>query len=397
MKQMKSVIVLVCICAVVALALAVTNNITAPIIEQNQNAAANEALLEVMPNGKDFEKLDISKFTLPSTVTEAYSEAGGGYVVRLVTTGYGSGLEIMCGVNADGTVSGAVCLASTETFGAEKTYGQNFIGKDAAGVDSVDTVSGVTMTTNAYRSAIKDALNAAIILSGGSADIRTEEEILRDNLNAALPEGDGKFTKMFITEIAEGMDSIDAIYTADNGKGYVCVIGEAFIGIGADGKVKGEAAAEIVTTIENVMAVLMSTTATDIDITAYEGLPSALVSAKKTATGNYIIEIKAAGYGINGGDQYYPASGEYILLKVSVTADGKIIDCYTISHAETPNIGDICAKEEFYGQFDGKTEADYKDVDSVTGATITTDGYKKAIGRVFNIVKIFEGGAENEE
>ena len=47
-------------------------------------------------------------------------------------------------------------------------------------------------------------------------------EILADNLNAALPAGEGKFTKYFRVEIIEGVDSI---YVADNGAGYVCVIG----------------------------------------------------------------------------------------------------------------------------------------------------------------------------
>ena len=68
--------------------------------------------------------------TLPATVTEVFREANGGYVVKMTTTGYSSGLIIMCGVNADGTVSGAVCLGSSETLGYEKTFGESFVGKD---------------------------------------------------------------------------------------------------------------------------------------------------------------------------------------------------------------------------------------------------------------------------
>ena len=56
------------------------------------------------------------------------------------------------------------------------------------GVEAVDTISGATKTTAAYKNAMKDALNAAIILGGGEVDIRTEEEILNDNLSAALPD-----------------------------------------------------------------------------------------------------------------------------------------------------------------------------------------------------------------
>lgn len=395
MKQsVKSTLVLVCICAVMALMMAITNAITAPIIEKNQSAAANEALLQVMPGGQGFEKMDVSGYTLPATVTEVYKEANGGYVFQLTTAGYSSGLVIMCGVHADGTVSGATCLASTETLGYEKTFGENFVGKNGDGVDAVDTISGATKTTGAYRSAVKDALNAAIILGGGSVDLRTEEEIRNDALTAALPAAEGKFTKLFITEVIDG---IDAVYTADNGKGAVCIIGEQFIAVDETGAVLTEVSADVSAHVAAQMAILNATTTTDIDLTGYEGLPTALLSAQKTATGNYILEMRGAGYGINGGDDYHPASGEYIYIRVSMTADGKIIDCLTVSQAETENIGSVCGEETFYSQFVGKTEADYNDIDAISGATMTTNGYKKAIGRAFEAVKILEGGEGHEE
>ena len=394
MKSVKSVVTLLCICAVMAVMMAITNAITAPIIAQNQAAAQNDALKVVMPHGEGFEKMDVSGYTLPATVTEVYSEAGGGYVFQLTTTGYSTGFVILCGVNADGTVSGATCLASTETLGYEKTYGENFIGKNMEGVDGVDTVSGATKTTGAYRSAVKDALNAAIILGGGSVDLRTEEEILNDNLSAALPGAEGKFEKLFIVEVIEG---IDAVYTAENGAGAVCIVGEQFIAVDENGAVLSEVAEDVSSNVAAQMAILRATTTTDIDLTQFEGLPSACLSAKKTATGNYILEMRGAGYGINGGDDYHPASGEYIYIRVSMTADGKIIDCLTVSQAETDNIGSVCADESFYGQFIGKTEANYNEIDAISGATLTTNGYKKAIERAFASVKIFEGGADNEE
>ena len=389
-KSVRSTLTLLCICAVMALMIAITNSITAPIIANNQAAAANEALKVVMPDGEGFEKMDVSAYTLPATVTEVYSEANGGYVFELTTTGYSSGFVILCGVNADGTVSGATCLASTETLGYEKTFGENFIGKDMAGVDGVDTVSGATKTTGAYRSAVKDALNAATILGGGSVDLRTEEEILNDNLSAALPGAEGKFEKLFIVEVIEG---IDAVYTAENGKGAVCIVGEQFIAVDENGAVLSDVAEDVAANVAAQMAILRATATTDIDLTQYEGLPSACLSAKKTESGNYILEMRGAGYGINGGDDYHPASGEYIMIRVSLTAEGKIIDTLTLSQAETSGIGDACADEKFYGQFDGKTEADFGEIDAISGATLTTNGYKKAIERAFACVKILEGGA----
>ncbi len=382
-KSVKSTLVLVVICAVTAILLALTNAITAPTIKANQDKAANEALLQVMPNGQGFEKLDLSTYTLPATVTDAYKEAGGGYVFQLKTTGYGSDFIIMCGVNADGTISGTVCLSSTETLGYEKTFGANFTGKDAAGVDAVDTVSGATKTTQAYKNAMKDALNAAIILGGGSVDLRDPQQILNDNLSAALPAGEGKFTKLFIAEVIEG---IDAVYTADNGKGYVFVIGEEFIPVDESGNTDHA-------TVKTAYDILVASTAEDIDLTPYGEDLKHITSAKKTASGNFIFEVKGPGYGIKGGDEYHPASGEYIIVRVSMTPEGKIIDTFTVSQEESKGIGDACADEKFYGQFDGKTESDYKDIDAIAGATMTTDGYLTAIERAFAALNTLKGGS----
>ena len=391
-KSIQSTLVLVCICAAVSLMLAVTNAITAPIIEKNQSAAANETLLVVLPDGRDFVSVDLSAYTLPATVTEAWTEAGGGYVITLNTTGYTSGLVIMCGIRADGTVSGATCLSSGETLGYEKTFGESFKDLNAEGVAAVDTVAGATRTTGAYRAAVQDALNAAIILGGGSVDIRTEEEILADALNEALPAGEGKFTKLFLTESVEG---IDAVYAADNGRGHVCVSGEQFVAVDENGTVLSTVDAALAENVAVQLAKLTASVLTELDLTAYTDLPTTLVSAQKTDSGNYVLEIKGAGYGINGGNEYHPASGEYIVIRLSMTAQGQIIDCLTVSQKETDGIGSVCADESFYGQFVGKTEETYEQIDAISGATLTTNGYKKAILRAFEAVKILEGGVQS--
>ncbi|MBQ1269132.1 MAG: FMN-binding protein, partial [Clostridia bacterium] len=144
----KNLTIFVCICTVITVLLATTNAITAPTIQKNQNALANKALLEVMPDGTGFEVVDTSSLTLPATVTEVHKEQSDkGHVIKLVTAGYGTDMVIMCGVDATGVVTGAVCLSSNETLGKEKTYGENFTQKDAAGVEAVDTIAGATKTT----------------------------------------------------------------------------------------------------------------------------------------------------------------------------------------------------------------------------------------------------------
>ena len=391
-KYLKSIISLTVICAVVAALLAATNKLTAPIIEKNAGAAANEALLVVMPDGGDFTAVDMTQYTFPESVLEAYTASNGGGVFKVTATGYGPDMIIMCGVDAGGTVTGAVCLSSNETLGFEKTFGETTIGATADTIDSLATVSGATMTTGAYKGAVKDAINSAAILGGASVDIRTPEQILADNLAAALPAGD-KFTELFICEALEG---VSAVYTADNGAGSVYVTGEGeeaiFVGVDANGVVVSEVAEDVKANIEAAAKIMANSSMEEIDITKYADMPSHVDKAYKTASGNYVIELHAAGFGING-DHYYNPSGEYIYIKVALTAEGKIINCVTTKQTETDGIGSACADKEFYSQFNGKDETNYKDIDAISGATITTNGYKTGIGKAIEAVKIMEGVA----
>ena len=390
LKHLKTIASLTVICAVMALLLAVTNYLTYPIIEKNENAAANEALLVVMPEGKDFKTVDISTYTLPATIKEVHSESGGGYVFKIETAGYSGGLIIMCGVNKDGAVTGATCLASSETLGYEKTYGENMKDQTLETIDSVDTISGATKTTEGYKGAIKDALNAFVIIGGGEVDLRSPEEILKDNLSAALPSANGEFEELFISVSLSS--NADAVYKAINDSGYVLVIGEEFVSIDANGNRVSEVGADIEATVKDDISKITAQTKTEIDLSGYAEMPSNVVKAYKTSDGAYILDLKASGFGING-DKWYNPSGEYIYITVSISSSGEIINCKTVSQKETDGIGSACADKEFYSQFNGKTQETYKDIDAINGATITTNGYKTAILRAFEAVTLLKGGA----
>lgn len=391
-NYIKSIISLTVIIALVTVALAATNYVTAPIIEKNAGAAANEALLVVMPDGGDFTAVDMTQYTLPESVLEAYTASNGGCVVKLTATGYGPDMIIMCGVDADGNVTGAVCLSSNETLGAEKTYGDTLKGATIDTVDGIATVSGATMTTGAYKGAVKDALNTAIILGGGSADLRSDEEILQDNLKAALPTGEN-FTEVFI---CEKLENVSAVYEAENGAGFVYVTKaneeELFVGVDANGAVVSEAADDVKANIEAAAKIMLSSSLKEIDITKYADMPSNVDKAYKTNSGNYVLEIHASGFGKNG-DHYYNPSGEYIYIKIALTNKGEIISCQTTKQSETDGVGSICADKEFSSQYVGKDESTYTDVDTVAGVTLTTKGYQKGIGKAIEAVKIMEGVA----
>lgn len=390
LQKIKSISVLVAICAVMALLLAVTNQITAPIIEQNK-AAQNSGALQQIIEGGVFEMVDLTGKDIPDGVTEVHKDKNsGGYVVYVTVTGYKPGMTIACGVTADGKVIKAICTVSSETNGAEKTYGDNFAGKDAAGVDATDTVGGSTMTTTAYRGAVKTAVNTVIKLGGGVTDDRTPEEIFNDNLKAALPAAD-EFVK---TAVVDESYNVDFIYAAKNGAGYVYVIGkDTFIGVDAEGN--ATATGYDAATVEKVKALAaLAASQTKVDTTD-SGINENITAVQKTADGNYIIEINGLGFGWFGDPGHYMQGREIpIQICAVISPAGKMLKCVTVAHSESQGYGAVCGEESYYNQFTDKTLENYKEVDGISGATITTSGYMKAVERCFKAVEILEGGAE---
>lgn len=383
-RSIQSVVVLTVICIVISALLAAVNAVTFPIIEKAEAQKANEALLVVMPNGENFEELSVSEYELPSSVTNIYREANGGYVFKMTTTGYSSGLVVMCGIDGSGMMTGAVCLSSGETLGYEKTFGERFVGLYKGDAVGVDTISGATKTTSAYKNAVNDAFNAFIIMKGGSVDVRTEEEILADELSAALPNGKD-FKKEFIVDV---LDDIDAVYLAQNGAGYVFVSGESFVGIANNGAVVGKVDEVAAQKALDAYAIHKSSSLAEIDLSAYDGISDKITKAYKTSKGNYVFSLKASGYGING---EWHASGEYIMIDISVTSGGKVISCVTTSQNETENVGSVCASPSYYEQYNGKTLQTLDTVDTISGATFTHKGYSVAVLKALEAVNILEG------
>jgi electron transport complex protein RnfG len=386
-KSLKDVLVLVIICAVFATVLAAVNSVTAPIIADRLEQAANEAYFSVMEGATGFETVDLSQYTLPKTVKEAKKEKSGmGYAIKLETKGYASGMIIIVGVSNEGVVTGATCIASNETWGLEGGMGDKVVGSDINSI--VDVEAGATsLTVNAYRAAVKDAINTATILGGGSVDIRTEEEKFQDALEAALPEGGEEFTKVVLLSAIEGIDSV---YEAVNGKGYVCVIGTdstgIFLGVDADGKAVGEMSAEHKALAEAAIASVKANVTVDVDLTPY--MDNSLIanyvnSVKKTGAGTFVIEIKTSGN--------YTADTPIVVMVV-IDAEGKIVDAQTVSHAETDNIGGTHLQDgKFNASFIGKNEEEAGGVNIVAGVTFTTTAYKNAILNAFSVVKILGG------
>ena len=169
--SIKSVIVLTLICLVVSGILSGINFFTGPIIKEYESRVAYEACYKVMPDASTFEEINVDN--LPKTVTNVYKETTGkGYVFKMETTGYSSGLVIMCGITSDGKITKVTTVSSNETpsIGGkteEDSYTNQYIGKDSS-LNGVVGISGATMTSNAYKAAIADAFTAFDMINGGA-------------------------------------------------------------------------------------------------------------------------------------------------------------------------------------------------------------------------------------
>ncbi len=414
-KNLLPSIVLGSICLVVAVLLSVVNMFTAPVIAGRQNAAANAALLEVLPDGKNFKEIEITS-EYPEIITKGYT-ADGGCVFQMQVTGKSSGLIIMCGVNSEGKVTGTKVIANEETPSyAEKVFptveGTNGKYTDMT-LDNFEPqlVAGATLTSRAYGEAIKAALQAAILASGGSVDTRTPEQILQDNCNAALGTEGVEFVRWFATEILAG---VDKTYVAKDNSGFVFVIGEKFIGVNASGVVTKGVSAEDTQTVSAAYALASATTLTELTDLP-EGIKEEVTKISVTATGNYVFELSSKGYDslFEYSNGHLSGNTQPIIIKLSISADGKIIDCVTVKHSESKGYGDKCATDEYYDSFAGKTDDDIKlsvtspdymldqipadstDIGAISSATYTTYGYQKAIKSAFaafNLITAEEGG-----
>ena len=161
----KPIAVLASICLVVTALLAFINSVTAPSIKAADEAAAAKARQEVLAEADEFELLDME---LPEGVTEAYkAENGSGYVFMLTTKGYGGAINLICGIKSDGSIESVQTLNHSETSGIgsrvvdnNSPYRQQYVGKTADDYDTVDAVTGATISSKAYKKAIDAAFEA---------------------------------------------------------------------------------------------------------------------------------------------------------------------------------------------------------------------------------------------
>ena len=108
-------------------------------------------------------------------------------------------------------------------------------------------------------------------------------------------------------------------------------------------------------------------------------LPEGVAEAYKATNGaGYVFTVTSKGYG-----------GELKLI-CGIRADGSIEAVKTLSHNETSGIGSRVVDNDSgcSENYAGKTKDDYNGVDALTGATISSKAYKKAVGNAFEAYEL---------
>ena len=394
-KQLPAYLILALIALAAALLLAVTNAITAGPIKAHEEAAQNAAFQSVM-TADSFSTMSIPDGCNVTSLVEAKKDGKTiGYCAVSSAKGYGGNVAVTLGVDMDGKIVGCQIgdtnFAETDGFGArwkEPARAEAFIGLSAFGGDTIEAITGATVTSKAVLAASNDVLKCISHVLGKDVEgdvlafgVKEEKPVQTVELTGdvhqgkAVGFGNGEVTAR-LTLNDDGTIAalvIDAS-TQTPGFGTRCADEEftaQFIGKSGpftlNENVDGLTGATITSTaaVEAINAALTSPAmaAEDLEPAATEA-PMVLENAK-TAT--------IAGFG--GAD-----------ITVQVTDENGVITALVVdASSQTAGFGQKCAEEAFTSQFIGKSAPLTlgEGIDAVASATITSQAVVDAVNSLY--------------
>ena len=159
------------IAAVVAVALAGVNSVTAPAIAELNAQKTQEAISAVLPGGFDSE---ITDFADASGIVSKIYQGANGYAVEVGPGGFDNTITMMVGIDNEGKVLGISVVSHTETAGlgavaaagtpAGVAFRDQFIGTSGSVAVSkdggeLDAITGATITSRAICVGVSAALD----------------------------------------------------------------------------------------------------------------------------------------------------------------------------------------------------------------------------------------------
>lgn len=174
-------LILFLITAVAGGLLGIINDVTSPIIAEKQVEAANESRRVVLSSAEDFKQMEgqfKSDMYPDIPIDEVYeglaSSGTVGYVIKTLPKGYGGTVEVIVGVNKEGSIEAITIGNMSETPGLgakskEPAFQDQFKGKlletlsviksGSPSNTDVLAISGATITSNAVTSGVNAAID----------------------------------------------------------------------------------------------------------------------------------------------------------------------------------------------------------------------------------------------
>lgn len=167
-KIFKPIVVLVIICIVITGALAATNSVTDPIIDEATRVAQQKARTELLPEAEDFEPVTGVEVENVSDIYASTNDVG--VIITSSAKGYGGDVVVMTAFNPDGTIKQIKVTEQAETKGIGSkvvdtpSYWENYQGLDASQSlvlnEDVDAVTSATISSTALINAVNSAIEA---------------------------------------------------------------------------------------------------------------------------------------------------------------------------------------------------------------------------------------------
>lgn len=173
---LKPALPLTVISVVIALLLAVVNSVTADRIVQNTLIEKENAIKGIFAECDTFESGNPDSFENSVSDAGKVLDADGniiGYYADVAPIGFKGEISLIVGTDVEGKVVGASLLSASETPGVgtkatDSSYLEKYNGKASADINSVDTITGATISSRAVRQGILSAVTTveAIIKEG---------------------------------------------------------------------------------------------------------------------------------------------------------------------------------------------------------------------------------------
>ena len=386
-KNFRDLLPLVAICLLAAMLLAVFNLITKGPIEENAARAAAETRTRLLASASTFEQVELEEDSAMDSCYEGFDAEGNsvGYVVETTVGGYGGEIVVTVGMDSENVITGINVggenFSETAGLGAlakEPAFTDQFTGKTVPlklvkgnapkGDDTIDAISGATITSTAVNGGVNLAGKFVMDMGGGAASPNTGGvQGFAGPVAVTLQLDDAGA----ITEITIG----DAFFNETEGFGAKA-LEEAFQAQFV-GKVPP-------LTLADIDAIAGATITSQAVVDAINLVQAQLSGEAPVAAPVEVVEVPAASDAAGKGSAQGFAGPVAVAIDLD---DAGAITAITIgddAFAETAGFGAKALDDTYKAQFIGKVPPlAASDVDAIAGATITSTAVIDALNQAY--------------